>query len=58
MPPRRAFWGSSQDLPIVCTSFADVRDKFDLGRELGAGTYATVYSGTEKGTQVCAQPAT
>ena len=49
-PPARAFWGSSAGAPAVCTSFSEVRDQYDLGRELGAGTYATVYQATEKTT--------
>ena len=36
--------------PTVCKSFADVRDSYDLGKELGFGAYARVYAATEKAT--------
>ena len=47
---RRWFWGASQDAPVVCKQFQDVRTSYQLGPELGAGAYATVYEGVESAT--------
>ena len=33
---RRWFWGASQDAPVVCKQFQDVRTSYKLGPELGA----------------------